>query len=224
MSGSIEKFKLEEKIRLSFLKHRGNLQLVSEECNANYEYVKKICNKIKKRQQRDVSLWVSSTIAEYLLSGSEQRKSYLIEALNKELGRLDSKISMCCRSPVNINLWEGQEHYICQKCNNDCVLIVEESVNMSLVLKLIKQLKDEDALVCEFVTKLGFTNKENEQPQIVNKTTNYNVAMGVLSNEDQKLLQKASDLDPRTRESLRKNIEKQMIDAEFEPDKNEKPQ
>ncbi len=221
MSTQIGKFKLEEKIRLSFLKHRGNLGLVADECGIDLEYVDKVCKKIKRKQQRDVSLWVSSTIAEYLLAGSEQRRAYLIEILNKEIQKPPMEESVCCGSPIDKHTWDEELHSTCKKCGKDCEIIVVNTVNEKLVLKLIEQLRAEDDSICEFVVKLGFTNREDDQ-QAVNKTTNYNLLLGDLSNTNKELLGEVNQLDPRSRESLRKQLEGRIVsEAKFEDGKNE---
>jgi hypothetical protein len=83
MTKNLDQFKLEERIRLSYLKNRGNILKVSEELDLDHEYVKKICKKIKKRQSRDVNTLISDTLAQQILIGYNQRTTYLQEMIEQ---------------------------------------------------------------------------------------------------------------------------------------------
>jgi len=78
---NIQKYVLEEKIRLLHAKHRGNILAMSEESNLSIEYVRKIANKIKKKCSRDVSYLISQTLMEHILEGHRQRVSHLEDSL-----------------------------------------------------------------------------------------------------------------------------------------------
>jgi hypothetical protein len=150
---------------------------------------------------------VGSTVAEYIMMGMEQRKAYLIEVLNNEMGKRPSLISICCGVPVKEFEWDNDKHFVCQKCEKDCLTIEEDTRNFKLILKLVEQLRLEDESIVEFLAKLGFVNKGEGEPQI-NKTTNYNLVLNV---EDKELMKSAEELDPRGRERLRKDIENRLI-------------
>jgi hypothetical protein len=202
----IEKFNLTEKIRVSFLKNAGNVLKVATDCNVPIEYARKICQKFKKQQQRDVSVFVASKMAEYVMVGTEQRKAHLLAALEAEINKPDEVVSLCCGFPVKVHTWEDEEHYICKKCDKDCEVVCRSTRDKNYILKLIGELREEDITVINFMEKLGFTDRP-DGPQVVNKTTNYNL---VLDGKDKAVLQDAEQMDPRSRETLRKSIESKI--------------
>ena len=218
MSSEIEKFRLEERLRLLCFKHRGNVELVAKEGNVPIEYAKKIIDKLRKQQKRDVSLMVSSTIAEQVLIGTEQRKAYLIELLNQEMSKPPEEESVCCRSSVITYIWEGEPQKKCKKCGNTCEVEILDNRKKTLILNIVEQLRAEDESVVDFLERLGFVNKPQEPGA---RITQYNISMGnqqpkqqpQLDGTDQGLLTDAANLDPRTREALRRNLERKMIES-----------
>jgi hypothetical protein len=217
---------LEERIRLLCFKHRGNVELVAKEGNVPVEYARKIIDKLRKQQKRDVSMMVSSTIAEQVLIGTEQRKAYLIELLNQEMSKPPEERSICCHNHVKTYIWEGEQQKKCLKCGNACEIELLDNRKKPLILNIINQLRAEDESVVDFLERLGFVNKQ--LPEAGTKITQYNINMGnhpprtppesqtqpaQLDGSDQKLLTDASNLDPRTREALRNELKKKMIES-----------
>jgi hypothetical protein len=223
MSMSIERFKLDERIRLSILKYAGNLELVSKECNIDYVYVLKVYNKFKKRQSRDVNIFIGATITSYILMGAEERKAHARELLNEEINKPIEVISLCCNSPISELIWDGEHRAVCKKCEKDCITKMMDKRDKNFILKLLKQLRDDDVVIVDSAEKLGFVNKDGEGSSPLVKQTNYNVILGgkQLSDDDARLLQNAANLDPRTREKLRKELGRQVIDAEIIDEKSE---
>jgi len=80
---NVQKYILEEKIRLLHAKHRGDVLAIAEESNLPVEYIKKIAGKIKKRCSRDVSYLISQTLMEHILEGYKQRTFLLVESLKE---------------------------------------------------------------------------------------------------------------------------------------------
>lgn len=219
MSTGIEKYRIENKVRLLFFKHRGDIEKIAKEGDVPIEYVQKLVAKIKRRQKRDVDYWIASTITEYIMMGVEQRTNCLTKLLNELMDKKSVNISICCSYPVNEHTWDDEKHYVCQKCGKDCSVKLVDKKNYGAIYETIGLLRQEQESIVNFMTRFGYTNKE-EPP--VNKITQFNiVAEGKLTERDKKLLGDVSELDPRTRERLRKDLEKQMIDSEFTNEKNE---
>lgn len=213
MSTGIEKYRLENKVRLLFFKYRGDIEKIAAEGNVPIEYVQKIVAKIKRRQKRDVDYWIASTITEYIMMGIEQRTQCLSNLLNELMAEKSVNVSMCCGYPVNEHKWDDEKHYICQKCDKDCAVTLVDRRNFIIIHKTIELLRQEQESVVDFMTKFGYTNKEDTP---VNKITQFNiVAGGALTTQDKKLLGDVSELDPRTREKLRKDLERQIIESGF---------
>jgi hypothetical protein len=130
-------------------------------------------------------------------------------------------VSCCCWRPVKEFAWDDEVHHVCTKCGKDCEVQERDDRNQKLIIKLIAELREEDNALVIFLEKLGFivSGKKDETPGTT--INNYNVALAAakLTSDDQKTLAEAGQLDPRTRESLRKDLEKRMIqDAQFEPE------
>lgn len=220
MSTGIEKYRIENRVRLLFFKYRGDIAKIAEEGNVSIEYVQKLVAKIKRRQKRDVDYWIASTITEYIMMGIEQRTECLTKLLNELVDEKSVNVSMCCGYPVNEHMWDDEKHYICQKCDKDCAITLVDRRNFVIIHKTIELLRQEQESVVDFMTKFGYTGKEDPP---VSKITQFNIVAGSksdkLTEQDKKLLTEVGELDPRTREKLRKDLEKQIIDSEFTDEK-----
>jgi len=212
MSTSIEKFKLEERIRIAYLKHAGNVEMVATDCNVDYAYALKICKKFKKRQSRDINVFVGTAMASYVLMGAEERKAHIRELLNEELNKQPVEVSVCCSKPIKKLIWDNEHRAVCQKCEKDCLFRLEDTRDKNFILKLLKQLREDDETIVKAAEQLGFGDKQ-DAPAVVKKEINYNLH---LEKGDQELLKRAEDLDPRSREALRNDLRKQMTDTNFE--------
>jgi hypothetical protein len=213
MSENIDKLRLEERIRLLILKHRGCVELVARDGNVPEDYVRKIIKKVRRKRNMDVDFYVGTTMAQYIMDGSEQRKIYLMEQLREEVEKPIELVSVCCDVSVKEHAWDGESHYTCDKCGKDCVTQVKNTKDKGIIIKLLSELREEDQSIVEFLVKLGFMNKMangdfDAKPKDVNKQ--------IKSVEiDRKLLEDTSNLDPRSREALRKSLEKRIADTTF---------
>ena len=81
--GSLDEFKTREKIKLSYLRHRGYILKVSEEVSMPYDYVKKMCKKIERAEERNVSELIANNITSHILLGYQSRVSYLMALIKK---------------------------------------------------------------------------------------------------------------------------------------------
>ena len=213
MSENIDKLRLEERVRLLILKHRGCVELVAKESGVPEEYVRKIIKKVRRKRNMDVDFYIGTTMAQYIMDGAEQRKVYLMEQLREETEKPLERISMCCSAPVEEHVWEDESHYVCKKCEKDCKIRMSDTRNKALIIKLVSQLRAEDESVVDFLMKLGFINKmANGDFDIKPKENSKQISNMEI---DKRLIDDTSGLDPRSREALRKSLEKRIADATF---------
>jgi len=79
---NIEKFKLHERIKISYLKHRGNILAVVEELGVDAGYVRRVAEKIKGRERRDVDFLMANDLMQCILMGYESRVRHLMHMLS----------------------------------------------------------------------------------------------------------------------------------------------
>lgn len=222
MPSDIQKLQLEERIRILCLKHGGNIEQIAKEGNVPAEFVQKVIAKIQRKRNEDVNTIIGDSMAKYIVLGAEQRKAWLLSELQKEGSKQMERRSCCHGKQVKEHNWDGEPHYICTQCDKDCETYEVDPRDQKLMIKLIAELRAEDSALVDFLERLGFVVSKRNQDDASNSITinNLNIAAAAakLSPEDQKTLAEASQLDPRSRETLRKELEKKMVtDAEFEP-------
>ncbi len=218
----IEKFKIEAAIRCSFFKHRGNVQQIVEDTEYPLEVVRKLVAKIKRKQRHDVSYDVATNISMMVFEGREQRNERrhnllaIIEAESKQI------TSHCCGAPLKDFDWGGEIKITCDTCGKECHPRGNK-IDFKNFRMLLNDLAKEDELLAVFAEKMGYTFKE-EAP-VIKEYHSHSHGNGDQSqgrkkveskevlnqDEDKELLDKATTLDPRTREALRKALEKKML-------------
>ena len=211
MSKSLEVFKIEERIKVSFLKSGGNILEVMNELNLPQEYIKKVVEKLKKKEARDVSVLISDTLASHILMGHESRKIHYQQSLKELETSGKTKLSVCCEVPV-IRLTDsadyGHEDYECSLCHERCSVKENTHNDVYRIKKeILEQLREEDRLLLEFAEKMGYTNVPKEPAVRVNQNF---VVMN--SNEDQKIIKEISSLNPKDRDKLLDRLEEEIID------------
>lgn len=227
MANSIEKFKLENKIRLLFFKHRGELDKIAAESQVSIEYVKKIIDKFKAQQRRDPNLFVAQYFMEYIFMGSKERELSNREDLEKIEGYELLIRSVCCDAVAEprkdeVKVEEAGRTHMCLKCGRTCrIYKVPNSEVYNIRIRLREEMrKDEDHLM-NAVSELGFGKNNVGPSQLVNKVTQYNfIGQSKVSEDDQKVLSDISNLDPRSREKMRRDLQNSIcgdvVDTEFE--------
>lgn len=216
MTTGIEKFKLDEKIHLYYLKHRGNVIAVAEELNIDLGYVKKIAKKIKVRSERDTNYFVANHIMEYILLGSEQRKFHYQQLLNQLENDVVSFISSCCKSTFDTTEGEDEDYYTCDKCGQTCKVV--KKIQFGVVDKLkdtLEELRLEDEALIKAAEKLGYTNVD---PAPVTKVTQHNIILSGKNSQNQvnidpELIRKAEELSGTDREQVRRALTRKIIDS-----------
>ncbi|MHA1882013.1 MAG: hypothetical protein ACTSUO_03095 [Candidatus Thorarchaeota archaeon] len=249
MATTEEKFRWENSARLLYFKHRGDLNKILEELrklypapdpehrvfsendNITFQFVQKVIEKFKKQRKTEFAESVVSSFMEYAFIGTRQRELQCLQDLEK-LGDYEFVLqSGCCDSPVERCVDDNErEYYRCLKCGNQCS--VHRTPNLSvfeLRRKLRRELREDEAHLIQAVTDLGFGG---EKPPLIKETHKHftlNVNAGEkrkqipsnLVEEDKQLLEDIDQQDPRTREAIRKTLEKRLFQLE-DKSKNER--
>lgn len=232
MGESLAQLEFENKTRLLFFKHRGDLTKIIQDLRDQYGeivensdqritvvYVRKIISKFKRQQKKNCP-YVATNIMDYVLMGTKQREQ-LWSADNQELEPYRFYyLSGCCDAMTKSLIDDkGEQCFTCLKCDGRCqVYRLPNYRTFELQRKLrVEKRKDEDHLV-KAVDSLGFGQ---EKAPILKNVYNQVIAgtsPGVkqvtskeikkLPAEDQKLIEDMDKMDPRDRESVRKEFER----------------
>lgn len=228
MSGNIEKYRLEQRIGSLIFKHRGNIDKVVSECGADPDYVRVIAERIKRKRKHEVNFDIACAISEEVLSGHQQEVAHLIECLNDLTGYKDL-VSPCCMVKMNRYIFDDEFKYICSKCNTEITNVIEKPKNYKEIRAIISELRKEREFLTEFAAKMGFVVPKQDGSS-TNPTINDNrkiigsqhihleqqgskqVDSTTLNEEEQSLIEQARTLDPKTREKLRKDLERKLLE------------
>lgn len=231
MSDSLPKLEFENKTRLLFFKHRGDVPKIIQDLRETYDtldnvderitvtYVKKIIDKFK-RQQRKNCPYVATNIMDYVLMGTKQREQ-LWSTDNQELEPFRfSYFSGCCDAMTKRLLdSKGEECFTCLKCDKICqVYRLPNYRTFELQRKLrVEKRKDEEHLV-KAVDSLGFGQEKTPIQKNYFNQVIAGSAPGVkqvtskeikgLPPAAQELIVDMDNMDARDRESVRKEFER----------------
>jgi len=217
MTTGIDKFKLDEKIHIYYLKHRGNIVAVSNDLpDIDLEYIKKIVKKIKNRAKRDIDYFVANNIMEYFLLGTEQRKFHLQQILNSLEHEVEKYVTMCCKSTFETVVGDEVAYYTCDKCHQTCK--IGKKIQFGIVDKInatVEKLLEEDKALVVAAEKLGYTKLEPDQ---VTKVTQHNIILTGNKDKNQdiidvELIRQAEELSGTDREQVRKSLTRKIIDS-----------
>jgi hypothetical protein len=204
--GSAEEYRLIEKVKLSYLKNRGNIITISDELSLPIEYVKKLVKKFKGKESRDVSTLIANTLMQQMMFGYESRVQHLMSTLKELEGRQLLKVSVCCEAPLDTI--EGTLP-ICCGCNKEAkIKEIDKEGIIDLKLGILAQLREEDKTMMEFAVKMGYTQQKELPAQ--NNITQHNVIfMGKdnkINEQDEKVVKDLVSLSALERDILAENL------------------
>jgi len=215
---NLEQFRLTEKVKLSYLMHRGDPIKVSSELSLPLDVVNKYIKKFKKQEERNVSQMISNTLMQTILLGYNSRITIFHQTLNLLNGKETVSISVCCEAPI-ISI-DSKPH--CASCNLPAnVKVIDKEGIYSLKLEILSQLREEDKALIVFAEKMGYTqNKEEPPPQRIQN--NFIVMNNSEETKlDPKIVQDISALGALERDILVENLQKQIIDVPSEQKKED---
>lgn len=197
-----------EKIKLSYLKNRGNAIEVADELNLPVKYIKKVIYKIKKQEDRDVSVLISNTLMSHILLGSKSRVILLTEMLKSLESTEKPLLSFCHEMPVEIIEDSFKTKYKCIQCKKYCEVTEIPEVDIYAVKNdIITQLREEDKNLIELASKMGYTNRIEPPPAPVFKQNILVMGQGT----NPQIMQDIQLLPPIEREKLMEKLKREML-------------
>jgi len=218
MSSNIEKYKLEEKVRRSFFKHRGNISAVIKETGLEPNYVRNLVRKIRKGFRKDINFETACFITDCILSGREQRLILLEDRLQELLAKKEV-VSICCGMPISIHKYEGKEWYKCKRCGENCEVTEIDKVRDLDVVRLVECMQKEDELIGKFLALMGLVStkkaEQEEYPQTkkVESTPVNFQERPLLPPPEKRLMEKLGKLPQSKVNEIRRKIETLIDEA-----------
>ena len=211
MSNSLEAFRLLEKIKLSYLRYKGDIVSISKELNLPLDYVQKEVKKIKGKESRDVAVLISHTLMQQLFFGYQSRSQHLMDLLSSLENTEKPKLSLCHDMPVEVIEDSLETKYKCLKCGKLCKVIeVPETTIYNIKKDILEQLREEDQALVLFAKEMGYTNKTEPPPGPVFKQ-NIIVMKGDKGETDPQVMQDIQQLPPMERERLLEKLKREML-------------
>ena len=214
-----EENRIQEQIRVSYLRHRGNLFAVQEELKIPKDYILRVVSKFKREDKRNLPNFVAEKVLEHLMLGYNSRVQHLMETIAKIESEEKQKRSTCCSGRIRLmdtvaQNMPGIEAYECLKCKKLCdVYDYIAGDALSLKITTLNQLAKEDELLFKFLTGMGYVGEksvpQDSTPAVVFEDNSKHVH---ISPEEVKELSK---LGPLELEALRLKIEKKLDGAEI---------
>jgi len=214
MSTQIEKFKLQEKIRRLFFRHRGDVLAVARDAGLEeqIDFVRQTCSKIKRSFGKDVNFEIACFVTDALLAGREQRLIMMEDRVNELLSKAE-RISICHEVGVTEHKFDGEIHYKCNSCHADCTTRLEDKTNDTDVVRYVDRMRKEDELIYKMMITMGFISKMDSPKDAQGKLPEaIPVDSVALSPEEVKLQNKLNELPPDEISELRNLLEKKIVE------------
>lgn len=203
-----DKWKQLEKIKLSYLKNRGEILEIANELNLPVDYIRKAVYKLKKQEDRDVSVLISNTLMSHILLGAKSRIVLLTEMLKSLESTEKPLLSYCHEMPVEIVEDSLKTRYKCMQCKKYCEVTEIPEVDIYAVKNdIISQLREEDKNLIEMAAKMGYTNRIEPPPAPVFKQNILVMGQGT----NPQIMQDIQQLPPIEREKLMEKLKREML-------------
>jgi hypothetical protein len=226
-----EKFQREEKVRISALRNRGDVNAIVRDTGLPLAYVIKVVDKWKKRRKYSaVDFLIAETMAMHILEGYEQRTRYLVDCMRALEHREQALISLCCQSPV-VLIENTTDRFRCLKCDKEASTeLVDKDFVYKMKLKIVDSMRAEDKALATSAKQLGFTAQEvpivlqqffngmrlpkqaGNQPQTVSQATNAASPMDMQNVIDVDLQKQLINMAPHEREKMIRNLESRICE------------
>lgn len=203
-----ENYEQYEKIKLSYLKNRGDVLEIANELNLPTKYIKKVVYKLKKAEDRDVSVLISNTLMSHILLGARSRTIHLMEMLKSLESEEKPMLSLCHEMPVEVIADSFQNKYRCLKCKKVCDITQSPEIDIYAIKnEIIAQLREEDQGLIEMAAKMGYTNRIEPPPAPVFKQNILVMGNGT----DPNIMRDIQLLPPIEREKLMEKLKREML-------------
>jgi len=219
--------KVEEEVRRSLLRHRGDVHRVAQDTEIAVQFVRRIWEKMRGKMDRDTSIFVAFNVLGEMLSGRSQRIQLIQDQIDSYQGHQTEQVSECCRKPVyrerqvaDLSSTPGLVDQVvewvdvikCTSCKKTCNVLERPNVFVHREMRnLIEMLRDEDNCLVNFAEKLGVV--AGDRPAPIRLTQHVLVTQGGKQKSkevDSTVVTQLEKLEPRDRQKLRRSLQKQM--------------
>ena len=227
-STGVEEFRLVEKIKLSYLKNRGDLFSILKdvefpEDKDHIEYVQRLIKKFRGAEEKDVSVLIANNLMSHVLLGTESRCSHLMEMLRSLDKSERPAVSVCNNSTYKVEKDEETELEIfrCCSCQAPCEIHhPPKAMIYKLKLDLLEQLREEDLGLVDMAEKMGYTNKTEAPPTtIINNKPNVLIIGGNKDTEvaDKRIAEEYTNMPQVEKARLIEKLKKEIVTIDAEP-------
>jgi len=212
---NLEEFRTTEKVKISFLKHRGFISEIVKETKLPEEYVRKMVSKFEKEETREVSVLIANNLMSIIMQGVQSRIIRYQEMLNSLEGREQLLLSSCCDYPVRSSIVDNLELFTCLKCGKNCNTVEGNKISIYKIKKeILQELRNEDIALIEMAEKLGYTNKPLEGPTTV--IQNKQQILVVNSDKDKEAAKNITDMSLISQQQLLERLTKEITHLDEE--------
>jgi len=214
----LEQLKIFEVLKISYLRHAGDIKEMVKETGYDERYIRKMVSKFKKADKRDVAVHIANNLMTHMLQGSQLRTVRIMDMIKKLEGYEKVFQTVCCNAPFETIEDSYEDRVICLKCNKACKLVeVLKPQTFNLYMKLIELLRAEDASLLIVAEKMGYTTGE-KMPNLIVQQDNRTLIL----NENEKLAMKDYHMLPALdREKIIQKIENVLMEDTIKRIENE---
>jgi hypothetical protein len=139
--------------------------------------VMKIKRRFRQKQDKDVRFWVSCSMSQLMIQGTQERLAKLEAIYEHWDGLEDMRVSTCCGYPTEEH--EDMAHnkyYRCLRCHQTCKITTTHQQDVEkLKIKLVQEMRKESEHIMKYAKTMGFTPNagESENPAVVHKNFVY---------------------------------------------------
>lgn len=203
-----------EKVRVAYLMHMGNANLIAEELKMPLLEVKKYVSEIRESENQDIRQLTADNVAMYIISGIEMRMYHLHRQLKAINGRDQMWRSVCCHDPVETvpATAETPEFKRCLGCKLGCnIELIDYPTIFRLRNETMKSIRDEMTF---YIHTLKELNIIAEQPKYVQNVKQDILIVGGKQEDYLKL-------GPMEMDRLLGDLKKELVRMDQEIQKNE---
>jgi hypothetical protein len=232
MSSNPIKLRLEGKVHYLLLRYPNNLDRVAAEASkymgseVTVEMVTKIKRRFRQKQDKDVRFWVSCSMSQLMIQGTQERLAKLEAMYEHWDGLEDLQVSSCCEYPVEKHEDVSENVYFrCLKCHETCKTRTMHRDHVEkLKIRLIQEMRKESDHVMKYAKTMGFISNagDPEIPPVVHKNFVYVDAKQGESKGPVQLpisaeeAKKVEDMEPMERTQLTRKLEALLEESKSE--------
>jgi hypothetical protein len=225
-SQSLDKFKIDEQIKKSYLKNLGDTSLILREVRLPEEYVLSRIDKIRKTESGRERSEVAEGIMGYISVGYRARRIRILEMLSSLEGAEQCQVSVCHKAPVMLREDSFEDWHECLYCHKRTETRVASYMDIYRLKKeLLTELREEDKHLMAFAEKMGYTKINT--PGVVNQIKQNVFVMGKDKNKDtidvSDMPKDLDSLSPMDRQRFIDNLTKEILRLEQLEDTSEQP-